>query len=397
MSTQRRDSFLVIYIVAFVVVAVAAGAVYWFWSAKQQRLGEESKVRAAQLDAGPTIVVANSSRGPSFRKISLIGEALPYKTATLYAKLGGYLTRIAVDKGDHVKTGQFIAEVQSPETEAQYRGALADLENKQRLHDRARDLAAKGFYSAQALDNSQTDVRVAQDHVSELRIMLGYRSLQAPFAGTVTARFVDLGALVTNATSNQSSAQPVVTISDTSRLRVTLYVEQGDAAMVKPGTEVEIGDSANPAALRAKAKVSRISGGLDPKTRTLLTEVDLDNSKGEFIAGSFVNVSVLLPAQSYVEVPAPALVTRAGKALVAVVGDDNHVKLTPIEVAGTDGKTIRVASGIGENVRVALNLPNTVPDGAKINPAMPPGAPVSQPVAAPPAGQPAPAGNSKPK
>lgn len=397
MATQRRESFLIFYVAVFVFVAVAGAAVYYFWSAKQNHVAQEAQARAVQLEQGPTVVVATSGRGPSVRKVNLVGEALPYKTATLYAKVGGYLTRIAVDKGDLVKSGQFIAEVQSPESEAQLRGAVADLENKQRLLERARDLAAKGFYSPQALENAQTDVRVAQDRVAELRTMLGYRLLHAPFSGTVTARYVDPGALVTNATSNQSSAQPVVTVSDTSKLRVTMYVEQGDAPVVKPGTEVEIADPANPDR-RAKAKVSRVTGGLDPKTRTLLTEVDFDNTKGEFLSGSFVNVSVLLPTRSYVEVPAPALVTRSGKTFLAVVGDDTHIKLTPIEVAGTDGKTIRVANGIGENVRVALNLPNNVPDGAKINPAPPPGTPSPQVTApAQPAASPAGAGKLQPK
>ena len=112
--------------------------------------------------------------------------------------------------------------------------------------------------------------------------------------------------------------------------------------------------------------MARVAGELDPRTRTQLTEVDFDNSKGEFIPGSFVNVSLLIPAKSYVEVPAPALVMREGKRMVAVVGPDSHIKLTPINVAGTDGKVIRIESGLDENVRVALNLPNTVADGAKV-------------------------------
>src|SRR5581483_2522752 len=373
MAVQRRESFFVSYVVAVVVVIVAAAAVYYFWSSKQHRIDEEAVARAAQLDQGPSVVVATTTRGPSVRRVMLVGEALPYKTATLYAKVSGYLNRIAVDKGDRVRAGQFIAEIQSPELEDQYRAAVATLENRQRLEERVKDLAAKGFYSAQALEDAQTNTRVSRDQVAELRTMLAYRTLSAPFSGVVTARYADPGALVTNATSNQSSALPVVTVSDTSRLRVTVYAEQGVAPMVKPGTEVEIDDPANPLR-RAKAKVTRTAGALDPRTRTLLTEVEFDNSKGEFIAGSFVNVSLLLPIQSRVEVPVAALVMRDKKSYVAVVGDDTHIRLTPIETAGTDGKVIQIASGLGEGVRVALNLPNNVPDGAKVNPATAPGA-----------------------
>lgn len=373
MAMQRRESFLVFYVVALVAVIVAAGAVYLFWSSKQHRIDEEAIARAAQLEQGPSVVVATSSRGPAIRRITLVGEALPYKAATLYAKVGGYLSRIAVDKGDRVRARQFIAEIQSPELEDQYRAAVATLENRQRLEERVKDLAAKGFYSAQALEDAQTNTRVSRDQVSELRAMLAYRTLSAPFSGVVTARYADPGALVTNATSNQSSALPVVTVSDTSRLRVTIYAEQGVAPAVKPGTEVEIEDPADPLR-RAKAKVTRTAGALDPKTRTLLTEVEFDNRKGEFIAGSFVNVSLLLPIRSYVEVPVAALVMRDKRSYVAAIGDDTRIRLTPIETAGTDGKFIQIASGLGEGVRVALNLPNNVPDGAKVNPASPPGA-----------------------
>src|SRR5262245_38536522 len=100
MATHRRDSFFVFYIIAFVAVAVAAGAVWYYWSSKQSHLAEDAKTRAVQVDAGPTVVVATSTRGPSVRKITLVGEAAPYKSTTLYSKVGGYLTSITVDTGD---------------------------------------------------------------------------------------------------------------------------------------------------------------------------------------------------------------------------------------------------------------------------------------------------------
>lgn len=403
MAIQRRDSFFVFYIVAFVAVAVAAGAVWYYWSSKQSHLAQDAKTRATELDTGPTVVVATSAKGPSVRKITLVGEAAPYKSTTLYSKVGGYLTSITVDTGDRVRSGQLLAEVETPELEVEYRTAVSSLENKQRVLKRTQELASKGFFSQQALDNAETDVSNEMGRVNELRTRMGYRSMRAPFAGVVTARYVDPGALVTNAVNNQTSSQPVVTISDISRLRVTVHVEQVDAPFVKPGTEVEIVDAANPER-RNKGKVSRTGGELDPRTRTLLAEVDFDNSKGDFIAGSYVNMTLLIPATSYVEVPAAALVVRERKNYVAVVGTDNHIKLAPIEIAGTDGRAIRILSGLQEGTRVALNLANTIPDGAKVNPVAPPGAPASPPPPAPPAqavppppGAPAPAAPQAPQ
>jgi len=95
------------------------------------------------------------------------------------------------------------------------------MENRERLAQRTRDLAAKGFFPQQPLDNANTDVRTARGRVDTLRSQLGYRSLYAPFAGVVTGRYVDPGALITNAANNQSSSQPVVTVSDPSKLRVS--------------------------------------------------------------------------------------------------------------------------------------------------------------------------------
>jgi RND family efflux transporter MFP subunit len=374
---RPQGSFFAFYLFGAVLIAVGAGTVYYFWHAKQSQLSTQLKERAAVAEAGPTVAVAISKQGPTVRRLTLLGEALPYKTATLYAKVSGYLTKISVDKGDRVKTGQFIAEITSPELDHQYDSAVADLENKRRLAKRTRELADQHFYSEQAAEDAETNVRLAEQQVAGIKALTSYKVLTAPFAGLVTARYVDVGALVTNATANQSSALPVVTISDPSRLRVTVYVDQSEAPNVHVGTPAEVVDASN-SVRQGTGKVARVAGELDTKTRTQLTEVDFDNSKGEFIPGSFVNVSLLIPSKSYVEVPAPALVMRDGKRMVAVIGPDSHIKFTPINVAGTDGKVIRIESGLEENVRVALNLPNTVADGAKVTAA---GAPAQAPAA----------------
>jgi membrane fusion protein (multidrug efflux system) len=387
---RRQGSFFAFYLFGAVLVAVGAGTVYYFWHAKQSELDTQLKERAAVAAAGPSVAVATSKQGPTVRKLTLLGEALPYKTATLYSKVSGYLTKISVDKGDRVKAGQFIAEITSPELDHQYDSAVADLENKKRVAKRTRDLADQHFFSEQAAEDAETNARLAEQQVQSVRALKSYKVLSAPFAGIVTARYVDLGALVTNATSNQSSALPVVTISDPSRLRVTVYVDQSEAPNIRIGTPTEVVDASN-AVRQGTGKVARVAGELDPRTRTQLTEVDFDNSKGEFIPGSFVNVSLLIPAKSYVEVPAAALIMREGKRMVAVIGPDSHIKFTPISVAGTDGKVIRVESGLEENVRVALNLPNTVADGAKITAA---GTPSTPPAATAAASSPSAGGKS---
>ena len=375
-SGQR--SFFIFYILGTLLVLGIGGGVYYVWKTKQQHESDEARGRATALEAGPSVVVAVAARGPNLRKLLLVGEALPYNTTTLYSKVSGYLSKITVDVGDRVKAGQLIAEIQSPEIDQQIETATVALDNKRRVYQRNRDLATKGFFSEQALDTAETDVKVAESQLSELRTLSRYRTLYAPFSGVVTQRYADQGALVQNAATNQSSALPVVTISDISRLKVSVYVEQSEAPNVKPGLDAEVVDASN-AERHATGKVTRIGGELDPRTRTMLTEVDFDNSKGQFVAGSFVNVSLLVPAISYVEAPATALITRDKKPLLAVVGADNRVALRPITIASTDGKVLRVAAGLNEGEKVVLNLPTTVADGGKVNPAPAPGAPAVPP------------------
>ncbi len=376
MNGSEQRSFFIFYVLGTLLVLGIAGGVYYVWKTKQTHEADEARGRAAALEAGPTVTVAAAARGPNLRKLLLVGEALPYNTTTLYSKVSGYLSKITVDVGDHVKAGQLIAEIQSPEIDQQIETATVALDNKRRIYKRNKDLATKGFFSEQALDTAETDVKVAESQLSELRTLSRYRVLTAPFSGVVTQRYADQGALVQNAATNQVSALPVVTIADVSRLKVSVYVEQGEAPNVKPGQDAEIVDASN-AERRATGKVTRTGGELDPRTRTMLTEVDFDNSKGQFVAGSFVNVSLLVPAISYVEVPATALISRDKKTLVAVVGADNRVTLHPITVASTDGKVLRVASGLNEGDKVVLSLPTTVADGGKVNPAPAPGAPAA--------------------
>jgi RND family efflux transporter MFP subunit len=387
MTDAGKRPFYVFYLLGVVLLVAVAAGVWYVWQSRQQREAQEAKARAVAAEAGPTVQVATAVRGPAVRKLALVGEALPDKSTTLYAKVSGYLTRIAVDVGDHVKAGQFIAEIQSPEIDLQIATLRASLENKRRLLRRTQDLAQQGFYSKQTLDNAQTDVEMAESQLAELRSLSGYRLLYAPFPGVVTARYADPGALVTNASANQTAALPLVTVSDTNRLKVTVYVEQSEARNIKPGLPAEIVDAANPQH-KLKGTVTRASGELDPRTRTLLTEVDIDNSEGVLVSGSFVNASLLIPAVSYVEVPAAALVSRDKKSLVALLTPEKTVRFQPIDVAGTDGKVLRIANGVNEGDRVVLSVSASLVDGARVN-AVP--APGTASAPSPPAPSPPPA------
>lgn len=350
---------------ALVVVVLSFAAAILLAAARSHDLENQRKAQAAQLDAGPLVQVATARAGNAARHITFPGEAVPFQSVTLYAKVSGYLREVDVDKGDHVDAGQVLARIESPETDQQYNHARADLENKQRIAKRSRELADRHFLASQAAEQAETDVRTAQADVASLGTLKSYEILRAPFAGTVTARYADEGALIQNAETNQTSSLPVVTVADTKRLRVYCYVEQGDAPYVRAGDLAEVRDATHPERAM-KARVNRVSGELDPKSRTLLTEIDVDG--GMLVPGSFVNVSLEIPASGAVEVPASALLVRGQKTYVAVVDGNSRVDLRQVTLAGTDGAIARIAAGIRPGERVALDLASDVAAGAKVRP-----------------------------
>jgi RND family efflux transporter MFP subunit len=311
------------------------------------------------------VQIATVTAGPDERQITLLGDTRPYLTATLYSKIGGYLRAIHVDRGDVVTSGQVLAEVDSAETDSLYTSALTDLENKRRNAGRAHDLVAHGSMSVQAADQADTDFRMAAAHVAQVTTLKSYEVMRAPFGGRVTARFVDPGALVTNAATNQTSSQPVLTLADDSRLRVDVYVEQRDVPFIHVGDAAEVSDAAD-RTRTTKGVVARSAGQLDPRTRTLFVELELDNSDHFLVAGSFAYVTLHVKLRSYPEVPASALLTRGNSAFVAVVGKDGTVHLQPVSVARTDGDRVLLAEGVQVGEGVALNLPDEVADGGRV-------------------------------
>jgi RND family efflux transporter MFP subunit len=366
---KRGTGGAVLYGAGIVVVVAAAAGVAYFWRAGDSQLAAAREARASAVAQGPRVEVATVVAGPSERTITLLGDARPYASVTLYAKVSGYLKSIAVDRGDKVQAGQIVAEIDSAETDSLYANAVADADNKRRLSQRNRDLLTRGNVSLQAAEQSATDLSVAEGIVRNLATMKSYETLRAPLAGMVTARFADPGALVQNATTSQTSALPVLTVSDSSKLRVGTYVEQRDAPFVHVGDTVEVGDASNPDRI-VRATVSRSSGELDPKTRTLFVECDVPNPKGTLVPGSFVYLTLHVPVKSLPQVPVGALIFRGDNAFVAKV-DNNAVHFSPVKVATTDGSMASVSDGLTLGEKVAMNLPGEIGDGATIQPVTP--------------------------
>jgi RND family efflux transporter MFP subunit len=365
---RRGLRSLLVYLLGALLVGGAALTVVRLWHDKDAQLVAAREAMATELAKGPAVQVATIVQGPRERQITLLADTRPYQVATVYGKVGGYLKSIAVDRGDRVKAGQVVAEVESAETDRQFDAAVSDLENKRKNAERENELVKRGWTSVQSADQATTAYRMAQATMEQLAVMKSYEVLRAPFDGTVTARFVDIGALVQSSVTNQTSNQPVMTIADMSRLRVDVYVEQKDVPYVHVGDLADVADGANPDR-KVQARIARTSDQLDPRTRTLFVELEVDNSRGFLVPGAFAYVTLHVPVPSYPQIPIAGLVMRGTNAFIANVGADSTVRLQPVKVADTDGMHASLAEGGRVGERVVLNLPDEVIDGGRVRPA----------------------------
>jgi RND family efflux transporter MFP subunit len=368
---QRRGS-AGLYIAGVVVVLIAGVMAFLLFTRQRTRVEAASQQLTTEGQKGPSVQIATAHKVAGSDTLRLIGEARPFQSAIVYAKVSGYMRSISVDKGDLVHANQIMAVIDSPEIDKQYQAAVADAHNKELIANRAATLVKKEMISQQDADQSAADAAVSKANLEQIGELKSYEQLRAPFSGTVTARYSDPGALIQNAATSQTSALPLVEISETSRLRIYVYVDQAHAAYVHKGDTVLILDQVNPG-LKLAARVTRTSGEIDPKTRTLLVEIDVDNPHNRILAGSFVQVEVKIQTPRYLEIPSDALIVRAGQTFVAVVTPDNTVKFTQVAVAEQTGESARLLTGLNEGERVARSLGERVPEGAKIQPVGPPG------------------------
>ena len=368
MPRRSRFGSLLLLVIGLLVIGGAALGAWRMAHDKDVALSTSRQALAEGVARGPVVQIVQVKEGPKERLIPLLGDTRSYQTATLYSKVSGYVTSMAVDRGAKVKSGDLLAVVSSVETDQQYESAMRDLENKKRNWDRAKDLVAHGWTSRQAADAAETAYSMATANVAQNATMKSYEQIRAPFDGVVTARFVDVGALVQNSTTNKTSNQPVLTIADDSRLRVDVYVEQRDVPFVHVGDMADVADGAN-ADRKVKARIARTSNELDPRTRTLFVELDVDNADHFLVPGSFAYVTLHIPVRSYPEVPVAGLIVRGTRTMIADLDSDQTVHLRPVTVATTDGIRAMLSAGAEIGQRVAINLPDEVNDGGRVQPA----------------------------
>jgi membrane fusion protein (multidrug efflux system) len=354
------------YLFSILAMLAAGWGVFYLHSARNQDIAAVREAKAVVADLGPRVEVVATTAGPKERTIKLLGDVRSGASTSLYGKVSGYMKTMHVDKGDKVEAGQVVAEIESPELEQAYAAASADLSNKQRNLARIRGLYEKGNATQVAMYQAETEATVAENSVAVLATTKAYQIVRAPFGGRVTARFMDPGMLVTNAQTNFVSAMPMITISDDTKVRVYAYLQQVDVPFVNMGDVAEVSDASNPDRKKT-ATITRMTGELEQRTRTMLIEIHLDNADNFLVPGSFAYVTLHVPVQSYPQIPVTALLTRGNENVVAVL-ENNTVRFRTVKVASTDGSTVNLADGLKPGEKIAINVPDEVTSGSRVQP-----------------------------
>jgi len=318
---------------------------------------------------GPVAVqTVASHRGEIARRVTLPAfRVLAYQQATLCAKVAGYLKMLSVDKGDSVQTGQLVAEIEAPELMAdqiQYTAesgvARTNYERMAAAREKAPDLVVP-----QTVDDLRGDWEVAQAKLKRTQALLEYTHITAPFAGTITARFVDPGAFIPAATSSTAANSAIVTLMDFSRIRVQVFVPEAEVPFVSNGVPVVVTVEELPGK-SFSGSVTRFAHALDEGTKTMLTEIELPNAEGDLRPGMYATVQMEVERKrDALIVPAAAvLVEKAGSSVFLV--EDGKAKKTPVHTGFADAGNVEITDGIAAGRRVILLGKQALTDGQAV-------------------------------
>jgi RND family efflux transporter MFP subunit len=359
-----------------IVVAIALAAAIFFGIHSRSDAQKDLKAATARA-AVPTVTVVHPTVGSKAQEVVLPGNTQAFIDTSIYARTNGYLKQWFVDIGAHVNAGQLLAIIDAPELDQQLNQAEADLKSSQAnqslaetTNDRWQGLVAKHAVSQQEADQvagdlaaKQAATAAAEANVARYKELQGYERVTAPFAGIITARSTDVGALI-NAGS-ASEPHELFHLAQVGKLRVFVSVPEIYADSVRDGEQVDITQDADPNHI-IKGTITRNSNAINQTTRTLNVEVDVDNSKGELLPGAYVFVHMKLPAGSNtVTIPSNALLFRA-QGLQAGVVRDGRVQLVNITVGHDFGSTVEVTSGLTPQDAVILDPSDSLMSGMPV-------------------------------
>jgi len=390
----------------YVAIAIAAGSIIWW------RLASRSADASSRnSDAAKVAAVAVVERNAVENAVTLSGEFRPYQQVDVHAKVAGYIKQIYVDVGDHVRAGQVLAILEVPELNAQVSGARAEIRRYQDAIRRAESETKRaesnhaayhaaysrlkqasesrpGLIAEQELDDSQakdqeTEAQIesaraamsesqsqlagAQAELERLSALEAYSHISAPFAGVVTKRYADTGALIQAGTASETQSMPVVQLAEWSRLRLVVPVPESAVARLQPGSAVQVSVSA--VSRTFEGRVARFADSLNEETRTMHTEIDVENPDGALKEGMYAEAKIILRQSSNaLTVPIQALERNAGGATVLIVNARGAVEERQVTLGVEGSDRVEVTSGVAEKDRVIIGNRSEFHSGERVQP-----------------------------
>lgn len=385
-ETDQRLKRAAIGIAAILIVAFLV--VFGIKTYRSHRLAKETAAASVAL---PTVEVIKVGGTDAKGLLTLPGETAAWYESTIFARVSGFVASWHADIGDHVKAGEVLARIDTPELDAELQAAQAKLEvSKAQVkvkeaeaafatttYERWKD-SPKGVVSDQEREDkkagdsaataqlaaARAQVNLDQADVDRLSAFEQFKNVTAPYAGTIVERRIDIGNLVTAGSSAGNT--PLYRMEQNDPIRVFVDVPQSAAPdLMKNGVsgQLLLGDTSGTS---ISGHITRTSEAINPQARTFRVEMDLPNPMRKIVPGLYVQVAFQLPNGGQFSVPAAALLfTREGPK-VALVGPDSAVHFKKVTIARDDGDQVQLGDGVNAGDLLALNISNQIVDGQKV-------------------------------
>jgi RND family efflux transporter MFP subunit len=344
------------------------------------RRSSERKALAKETErlAVPTVAVIRPITEPAQDELTLPAQLQAYVESSIFARTNGYLLHWYKDIGSHVKKGDLLADIDTPEVDQELMQAkaarqqiVAQMDLAKISAERWSNLRKTDSVSQQEADQqtsaytqAQANLAASDANVRRLEQMESFKHIYAPFAGVITRRNVDIGALISAGSTTQT--KELFDLAQVDPLRVFVSMPQSSAVAVRTGMPAYIELNEYPGQ-RFSGKVARTADAIDPATRTMLTEVDIPNHDGKLLPGAYAQVHFAIPVQTArLSVPVNALLFRPEGPRVAVVGPDQKVHLAAVMIGRDFGNKVEILSGLSANDQIVVNPADSLEDGEQV-------------------------------
>jgi RND family efflux transporter MFP subunit len=369
--TLRPIVFLPVLLIALIL------GFFIYSGIRARTAAAKTLARDTQAMAIPTVNVISPKMGAPAEEITLPGNTQAFTDTPIYARTNGYIKEWYADIGARVKAGQLLATIETPEIDQQLQQALADLATAQANSELAKSTAARWEFllKTDSVSKQETDEKIgdlnakkatvdaSQANVRRLEQTQGFQKVYAPFSGVITARNIDTGSLI-NAGAGSPGSQ-LFHIAAVNKLRVYVAVPEAYSRAARSGSPADLTVNEFPGRTFHGTLV-RTSNSIDPTSRTLLTEVDVNNPTGELLPGSYVFVHLKLPSQVRAfTIPSNTLLFRSEGLRVAVVRND-HAQLIPIKIGRDYGATVEVISGLRAGEQLIVDPADSLVSGTEV-------------------------------